>query len=116
MNLPVSLLQEQYFPVIPYGPFCLTPKHSWRKVLIHKRSTPDQSCGFALRVGYTGNQADAFTIYRLRVYVGSRTVMLPGLFVLQEGFFVTYGEEQKPDEDLLQEVRQRVREAVQKQE
>lgn len=113
MNLPLSLIQEQYLPTIPDGQSYLTAKHSWRKILIHKRSMLDQPCGFALRIGYTGNQADAFAIYRLRVHVGSQRVMLPGLFVLQDGFFVTYGEEQKPDEDLLKEARQQAREAVQ---
>ncbi len=112
MKLPVALLQEDYSPVIPDERSYLTAVHSWKTMLIHTRSEPDRTCGYARRVGYTGGHAEARAIYRLRVLYRHRTVMLPGLFVLQEGFFANYGDEQKQDEDLLEETLTSTREAI----
>jgi|GEM_PF-3267733 hypothetical protein len=112
MKLPISLLQEDYSPVIPDERAYLTAAHSWKTMLMNTRSEPDRTCGYARRVGYTGDHAEALTIYRLRVLYCHRAMMLPGLFVFQEGCFVRYGDEQKQDEDLLEETLTSTREAI----
>ncbi len=112
MKLPVALLQEHYSPVVPDERSYLTAAHSWKTVLIHPRAEPDRMCGSAQRVGYTGGHAEALAIYRLRVLYRHRTVMLPGLFVFQEGVFANYGDEQKQDEDLLEETLTSTRDAI----
>jgi hypothetical protein len=112
MKLPVALLQERYSPVIPDERSYLTAAHSWKTMLIHTDAEPDRTCGSARRIGYTGDHAEALAIYRLRVLYRHRTVMLPGFFIFQEGFFANYGEEQKQDEDLLEETLTSTREAI----
>ncbi len=55
-------------------------------------NTPDQVCGIALRVGYTGKQDNDLAMYRLKVKAGHNlsVITLPGFFVLEQGIFVDY--------------------------
>jgi hypothetical protein len=92
MKIPLSLFQEQYIPTIPDGQLYLTVTHSWKTLSIARSSAPDQVCGSARRVGYASSQPDALALYRLRVIYRYRSIMLPGLFVFQDGVFTLYGD------------------------
>ncbi|SRR6266851_5012922 len=82
--------QQTYLPaVIPIGG---TLKHSSRKVALARLEAPNQACGVAQRVGYTGTLETDLAIYRLRVRHSPdrQAVLLPGFFVLKEGVFRAY--------------------------
>ena len=83
-------------PEIVYIPlFALldaTFKHSLAKIQVVAIHAPDQICGIAQRVGYTGNRENDFAMYRLKVRGGNErsTVTLPGFFVIHNGIFIDY--------------------------
>jgi hypothetical protein len=91
MQSPQQVLQSQiYLPAVV--PIVGTFKHSYRKVALARLETPNQLCGVAQRVGYTGTLATDLAIYRLKVRQSPdhRSVLLPGFFVFEEGVFRAY--------------------------
>ena len=85
-----ELFQQSYVPVVamPHA----TLRHSLLRLPIALHTAPDRACGFAQRVGYTGNQDTDLAIYRLKIK-GTRdipTITLPNLFVIENGIFVDY--------------------------
>jgi len=81
---------QNYLPVVV--PLPGTVKHSAKKLSIATIAAPQQVCGIAQRVGYTGTRETDLALYRLKVRTGSDLAanMLPGFFVLENGIFHTY--------------------------
>jgi hypothetical protein len=71
-------------------PIVGTLKHSLRKVVLARLEAPNQACGVAQRVGYTGTRETDLAIYRLRVRQSPerQAATLPGFFVLEDGIFL----------------------------
>ncbi|MEO6888746.1 MAG: hypothetical protein ABI456_06145 [Ktedonobacteraceae bacterium] len=87
-----TLAQRRYIPNIDDGRLELTVKHSWKRLPLSFAETPEQPCGLALRIGYTGKQEADLAIYRLKPRgTGGYTITLPLLYILQDGVFVPYG-------------------------
>lgn len=82
--------QQTYLPAVI--PIVGTLKHSLRKVVLARLEAPNQVCGVAQRVGYTGTRETDLAIYRLRVRQSSdrQAATLPGFFVLEDGIFLAY--------------------------
>ena len=82
--------QQTYLPAMI--PVVGTLKHSLRKVALARLEAPNQACGIAQRVGYTGTLETDLAIYRLRIRqsLDRQAVLLPGFFVLKEGVFRAY--------------------------
>ncbi len=86
-----AFAQYQYCPIIDDGIFELTRKHSWKHLPLVCTDAPGQPHGSALRIGYTGTQEMDLAIYRLKLRgAGDRALMLPFLYVLQDGIFIPY--------------------------
>lgn len=91
MNKPGGeLFQQSYIPAIAMPRATL--RHSLLKLPIAQWTKPDHICGFAQRVGYTGNQDKDLAIYRLKIKNNNNqhTFTLPGLFVIENGIFIDY--------------------------
>nr|HET6904890.1 hypothetical protein [Ktedonobacteraceae bacterium] len=69
-----------------------TFRHSLAKLQIAALHAPDQSCGVAHRVGYTGSGDNDLAMYRLKVRSrNSRsTITLPGFYIIKDSIFVDY--------------------------
>jgi|YelNatPaOPRAMG01_1025707.scaffolds.fasta_scaffold308760_1 hypothetical protein len=82
--------QHTYIPAI--GITRATHKHSWGRMGVATVATPDQLCGEARRIGYTGKDDDALALYRLKIKLGGGlpTVTLPSLYIVEDGCFVDY--------------------------
>ena len=82
--------QQTYVPAI--GIARATLKHSWGRMGVATSATPDQVCGEARRIGYTGKEDDALALYRLKIKLGNGlpTVTLPNLYLVEEGRFIDY--------------------------
>ncbi len=82
--------QQTYVPAI--GIARATLKHSWGRMGVVTSATPDQLCGEARRIGYTGKEDDALALYRLKIKLGNGlpTVTLPNLYLVEEGRFIDY--------------------------
>src|SRR5437762_4353176 len=87
---PMQPPQQTYIPTVVIGR--ITLKHSLYRLPIATANAPDQICGVAQRVGYTGKQENDLAIYRLKVKTGNNlpVITLPGFFVLEQGIFVDY--------------------------
>jgi hypothetical protein len=79
-----------YIPAVPI--LRDTYSKSWSKIPVATMDAPDQICGLAQRVGYTGKLDDDLALYRLKVRVGqfSAVLTIPGFFVIEEGIFEDY--------------------------
>ena len=69
-----------------------TFKHSLAKLEVAVLHAPDEICGIAQRVGYTGSKDTDVAIYRLKIR-GVRfrsTITLPGFYVIDKGIFTDY--------------------------
>ena len=91
MPLSQSISPEQtYLPAVI--PMVGTLKHSLRKVALARLVAPNQACGVAQRIGYSGTRETDLAIYRLRIRQSPdrHAVILPGFFVLEEGIFRPY--------------------------
>ena len=93
MNFHVSEPTENenvYVPLItiPGATF----RHSLAKLQIAAMHAPNQSCGIAQRVGYTGGRDSDLAMYRLKVRSrNSRsTITLPGFYIIKDSMFVDY--------------------------
>lgn len=69
-----------------------TFKHSLAKLEVTVMNEPNEICGMAQRVGYTGSRETDLAIYRLKIR--SRhyrsTITLPGFYVIHDGLFIDY--------------------------
>ncbi len=94
--------QVTYIPAVPIAQ--ITVRHTMGRVPIAKESNPDAICGLARRVGYTGTSACDLAIYRLKVKErrNDNAMMLPMLYVVDEGFFVDY-EEWRQKREIVQD-------------
>lgn len=87
--------QEMYVPATAITQ--ITARHTMGRVPIALAGSPEYVCGMARRVGYTGTHDNDLAIYRLKVkeHINGNAMMLPMLFVVDEGFFIDYDEWQK---------------------
>lgn len=90
--------QHRYVPAI--GLVRATLKHSWGRIAVATALTPDQLCGAARRIGYTGRRDDDLALYRLKIKLGNGlpTVTLPGIYIIDNGIFVDYDQWQQEGE------------------
>ncbi len=81
-----------YIPAVPIAQ--ITVRHAMGRVPVAKQGTPNDICGIARRVGYTGTSACDLAIYRLKVKErrNDNAMMLPMLYVVDDGSFVDYDE------------------------
>ena len=81
----------------------ITALHTMGRIPIALVDKPDCVCGMARRVGYTGTHDNDLAIYRLKVreHENANAVMLPTLFVVDEGLFVDYDVWQKKRENTV---------------
>lgn len=93
MNFHVSQTTENqnaYVPLITI--LDATYRHSLSKLQIAAMDAPDQLCGIAQRVGYTGSRDSDLAMYRLKVRNrNSRsTITLPGFYIIKDSMFIDY--------------------------
>ncbi len=90
--------QETYIPTVAITK--ITARHTMGRIPIALADNPNCVCGMARRVGYTGTGDCDLAIYRLKVkaHANSNAMMLPTLFVVDEGLFVDYDVWQKKRE------------------
>jgi hypothetical protein len=90
--------QRSYIPAIAI--IRATLKYSWNKLPVATTATPDQICGEARRIGYTGKDDDDLALYRLKIksHCGLPTVTLPGLYIIEDGLFLDYDDWKKRQE------------------
>ena len=77
----------------PVGPITqITARHTMGRVLIALADKPEQVCGVARRIGYTGTHDNDLAIYRLKVreHENANAMTLSTLFVVDGGLFVDY--------------------------
>lgn len=82
--------QETYLPAMPITQ--ITARHTMGRIAITSVDNPGSVCGMARRVGYTGTHDTDLAIYRLKIkeHSNANAIMLPTLFVVDEGLFVDY--------------------------
>ncbi len=68
------------------------------RISIATQSEPQNICGVARRIGYTGSSPNALALYRLKLYTTRPTIMetLSGYFVLVHGTFREYAPSEPP--------------------
>ena len=90
IQIPSQQPQQIYIPAV--GISRITVKHSLPRLPVATAKTPDQVCGVAQRVGYTGTQDNDLAIFRLKIKAGQNlpVITLPGFFVLEQGVFIDY--------------------------
>ena len=83
-------MQHTYIPAIAIQH--ATFKYSWNKVPVATVAAPEQVCGEARRIGYTGKLDSDAALYRLKIKQGksSSAVTLPGLYIIEGGIFQEY--------------------------
>ncbi|HTI13053.1 MAG TPA: hypothetical protein VL461_00585 [Dictyobacter sp.] len=88
-HMPASS-RNMYIPAVSI--LRATLRYSANKLPVATMNTPDQICGEARRIGYTGKQAHDLALYRLKVRPGkgASTITLPGLYILDDGLFQDY--------------------------
>ncbi len=91
--------QETYRPAVPITQ--ITARHTMGRVLIALADKPEQVCGVARRIGYTGTHDNDLAIYRLKVreHESANAMTLSTLFVVDGGLFVDYNVWQKKREN-----------------
>ncbi len=93
MNLQVSETTENenvYVPLVTI--LGATYRHSLSRIQIAAMNAPEQHCGIAQRVGYTGSRDNDFAMYRLKVRSRNNrsTITLPGFYILKDNTFIDY--------------------------
>ncbi len=85
-----GVIRSTYMPAVSISQ--ITARHTMGRVLVAMVDAPEQVCGVARRIGYTGRHDDDLAIYRLKVKEDARnnTTTLPTLFVVDGGLFVDY--------------------------
>ena len=91
-----ELFQQSYVPAVAMAHATL--RYSLPRLPVALQTEPDRICGFAQRVGYTGNQDTDLAIYRLKIKAVHNipTITLPNLFVIENGVFVDYEQWRTP--------------------
>ena len=81
---------NMYVPSV--GIMRATLRFSANRLPISPLNDPDQICGEARRIGYTGTHDYDLALYRLKIRLGQGrpTVTLPGLYIIEEGIFQEY--------------------------
>ncbi len=92
--------QETYRPVVPIVQ--ITARHTMGRILVALADKPEQVCGVARRIGYTGTHDNDLAIYRLKVKecAEDNATTLSTLFVVDGGLFVDYNIWQKKRESI----------------
>lgn len=82
--------QHTYIPAIAI--VRATLKHSWNKIPVAVSNAPEQICGEARRIGYTGKADNDLALYRLKIRQSNNlpTVTLPSLYIIEGGVFMDY--------------------------
>ena len=89
-----ALTERQYVPITREDVLELTKARSKKVLSIAYTDVPEERCGSALRIGYTGNEDKDKALYRLKVRgKGKHFFTLPLLYALEGGIFVPYEEE-----------------------
>jgi len=89
-----SLTERQYVPISREDVFELTKARSRKILSIAYVDAPEERCGSALRIGYTGSEDRDKALYRLKVRgKGKHFFTLPLLYALESGVFISYEEE-----------------------
>lgn len=85
-----EITENVYVPLITI--LGATFRHSLAKLQVAAMNAPDQCCGIAQRVGYTGSGDSDLAMYRLKVRSrNSRsTITLPGFYVIKDSMFIDY--------------------------
>ena len=84
--------QHTYIPSVAI--IRATLKYSSNKLPVSTLSNPEQICGEARRIGYTGKLDSDLALYRLKIKMGKEypTLTLPGLYIIEDGIFQDYEE------------------------
>ena len=84
--------QHTYIPSVAI--IRATLKYSSNKLPVSTLSNPEQICGEARRIGYTGKLDSDLALYRLKIKMGKEypTLTLPGLYIIENGIFQDYEE------------------------
>jgi hypothetical protein len=71
---------------------CATLRYSWSRVPVATNLAPEETCGEARRIGYTGRLDNDLALYRLKIKQsnGLPTVTLPGIYIVEDGSFRDY--------------------------
>jgi len=87
-----SVKQTVFIPAPPISR--ITAKHMLGKISVSQLDSPEDICGIARRIGYTGKRGDDLATYRLKIRMGSTKFFetLPAVFVVDDGIFVDYNE------------------------
>ncbi|MBA2677452.1 MAG: hypothetical protein H0U76_03525 [Ktedonobacteraceae bacterium] len=89
-----GLTERQYVPISRENVLVLTKARSRKILSIAYVDVPEERCGSALRIGYTGSEDEDKALYRLKVRgKGRHFFTLPLLYALEDGVFVSYEEE-----------------------
>ncbi len=85
-------IRATYVPFVSISQ--ITARHTMGRVLIAKESEPEDICGIARRIGYTGTRGCDLAIYRLKVKerASDNATTLPMFYVVDDGLFVDYDE------------------------
>jgi hypothetical protein len=69
-----------------------TLKYSSSKLPVSTIRQPEQICGEARRIGYTGTQDHDLALYRIKIKKGQGypSMTLPGLYIITDGIFQDY--------------------------
>ncbi len=86
------LLESQHIYIPAIAITRATFKHSWNKLPVATMIAPEQICGIARRIGYTGKDANDLALYRLKIRPGNglSTVTLPGIYIIEDALFQDY--------------------------
>jgi hypothetical protein len=86
------LLERQHIYIPAIAITRATLKHSWNKLPVATTTAPEQICGEARRIGYTGKNENDLALYRLKIRPGHglSTVTLPGLYIIENALFQDY--------------------------
>jgi hypothetical protein len=81
---------QTYIPAVSINRATL--KYSSHKLPVSTLNNPEQLCGEARRIGYTGKSDSDLALYRLKIKTAQNypTVTLPGLYIIEEGIFQDY--------------------------
>ncbi len=93
-------LSDQYTYIPGVAIVRATLKYSANKLPVSTLSHPEQICGEARRIGYTGKLDSDLALYRLKIKTGKDypTFTLPGLYIIEEGIFQDYEQWKEKDE------------------
>ncbi len=85
-------LSDQHIYIPSVAIIRATLKYSANKLPVSTSNNPEQICGEARRIGYTGKLDSDLALYRLKIKMSKEhpTLTLPGLYIIEDGFFQDY--------------------------